>query len=158
VSDDEHEQPSEELQELLSEQVAYYRARAPEYENGALDALGLQGGDALGRAFEAFHWPGEVLELAPERVGAGARVRFVQADLFGWRPDRRYDVVFFAFWLSHVPPERFESFWALVAECLTPGGRVFFVDDSHRTGEELVVLGYWTTSPELRRPGVACRR
>jgi hypothetical protein len=25
------------------------------------------------------------------------RVRFIRADLFGWRPDRRYDVVFFGF-------------------------------------------------------------
>jgi hypothetical protein len=28
-----------------------------------------------------------------------------------WRPDRRYDVVFFGFWLSHVPLERFAAFW-----------------------------------------------
>src|SRR5581483_2906789 len=32
------------------------------------------------------------------------------------------------FWLSHVPPERFDSFWDLVRACLAPGGRVFFVD------------------------------
>jgi hypothetical protein len=65
-------------------------------------------------------------------------VRFVRADLFTWRPDRRYDVVFFGFWLSHVPLERFESFWALVADALAPGGRVFFADDAYRTAEELV--------------------
>jgi len=45
-------------------------------------------------------------------------VRFIQADLFAWRPDRRYDVVFMGFWLSHVPAERFASFWSLVADCL----------------------------------------
>jgi hypothetical protein len=33
-------------------------------------------------------------------------VRFVQADLFAWKPDRRYDVAFFGFWLSHVPCDR----------------------------------------------------
>jgi hypothetical protein len=33
-------------------------------------------------------------------------VRFICADLFAWSPERRYDVVFFGFWLSHVPLER----------------------------------------------------
>jgi demethylmenaquinone methyltransferase/2-methoxy-6-polyprenyl-1,4-benzoquinol methylase len=64
-------------------------------------------------------------------------VRFIQTDLFSWRPDRRYDVVFFGFWLSHVPAERFESFWSLVADCLKPHGRVFFADDAYRTPDEL---------------------
>lgn len=59
-------------------------------------------------------------------------MRFIQADLFAWEPDRRYDVVFFGFWLSHVPPARFGSFWALVADCLKPQGRVFFADDAYR--------------------------
>jgi hypothetical protein len=62
----------------------------------------------------------------------------IRADLFTWRPDRRYDVVFFGFWLSHVPAERFESFWSLVADCLKPQGRVFFADDAYRTPDELV--------------------
>ena len=55
-------------------------------------------------------------------------VRCVQADIFAWTPDGGYDVVFFSFWLSHVPPERFEAFWAMVRGALNPGGRVFFVD------------------------------
>jgi demethylmenaquinone methyltransferase/2-methoxy-6-polyprenyl-1,4-benzoquinol methylase len=78
-----------------------------------------------------------MLGIASARVSQ-ERVRFVSADLFRWRPDRRYDVVFFGFWLSHVPPERLASFWALVADCLKPDGRVFFVDDGYRTAEELV--------------------
>ncbi len=56
--------------------------------------------------------------------------------------------MFFAFWLSHVPPERFESFWSLVADCLRDDGRVFFVDDAHRTPDELV---YGESSPVVRR-------
>ena len=47
-------------------------------------------------------------------------------------------MVFIGFWLSHVPAERFESFWSLVADCLRPGGRVFFADDAYRTPDELV--------------------
>ena len=61
-------------------------------------------------------------------VDASCPVDFVVADLFDWRPGRRYDVVFFSFWLSHVPDERFDEFWSLVADALRPGGRVFFVD------------------------------
>ena len=65
-------------------------------------------------------------------------MRFVQADLFTWEPDGRYDVVFMGFWLSHVPAERFRSFWALVAAALAPRGRVFFADDGYRTPDELI--------------------
>jgi demethylmenaquinone methyltransferase/2-methoxy-6-polyprenyl-1,4-benzoquinol methylase len=66
------------------------------------------------------------------------RVRFIQANLFNWKPDRDYDVVFFGFWLSHVPLERFPSFWSTVGDCLKPGGRVAFVDDAYRTADELI--------------------
>jgi 2-polyprenyl-3-methyl-5-hydroxy-6-metoxy-1,4-benzoquinol methylase len=81
----------------------------------------------------------ETLERNRERLEAAAgRVTYEVADVFRWRPARRYDAVFFGFWLSHVPPERFESFWSLVADCLEPDGRVFFADDAYRTPDELV--------------------
>jgi trans-aconitate methyltransferase len=44
-----------------------------------------------------------VLAINRSKVG-DPRVRYVEADLFAWRPDELYDTVFFAFWLSHVPP------------------------------------------------------
>ena len=69
----------------------------------------------------------EVLEINHEKVG-DKRVTYVQADLFTWRPETLYDVVFFGFWLSHVPPEKFSDFWNLVRDALRPGGRVFFID------------------------------
>ncbi len=72
----------------------------------------------------------EVLAISQSRH-SGAGVRYVQADLFDWRPDQQYDFVFFGFWLSHVPPQRFDQFWSLVMSCLAPGGRVFFVDSRH---------------------------
>jgi SAM-dependent methyltransferase len=153
-----------ELGHLLGEQVAYYRALSGDYLDQVLD---LPGADELTEALDAFQPEGSVLELAcgpgvwtsqllryatdvtavdasPEMLAIAAarvgreRVRFVQADLFAWRPDRRYDVVFMGFWLSHVPPERFESFWSVVADCLKPQGRVFFADDAYRTPDELV--------------------
>jgi demethylmenaquinone methyltransferase/2-methoxy-6-polyprenyl-1,4-benzoquinol methylase len=69
----------------------------------------------------------EMLALNAARVRS-PRVHYVEADLFEWQPSERFDVVFFGFWLSHVPPERFAAFWQLVRACLAPGGRVFFVD------------------------------
>jgi demethylmenaquinone methyltransferase/2-methoxy-6-polyprenyl-1,4-benzoquinol methylase len=69
----------------------------------------------------------EVMVVNEERTQS-AKVHYLQADLFNWQPDKKYDVVFFAFWLSHVPPERFEVFWKLVANALKPQGRVFFID------------------------------
>jgi SAM-dependent methyltransferase len=164
----------ERLGPLLDEQAAYYRARAGEYYDHYQD---VPGGAELSGALDAFHPAGSVLELAcgrgawtgqllrhaadvtavdasPEMLAVaaaragGERVRFIQADLFAWGPDRRYDVVFFGFWLSHVPPERFESFWALVADCLEPQGRVFFADDAYRTPGELVE---GPSSPVIRR-------
>ena len=70
-----------------------------------------------------------------------------------WRPDARYDVVFFGFWLTHVPPARFASFWELVRSALAPGGRAIFVDSlrtetSAAHDHRLAPLGEVTT---LRR-------
>jgi hypothetical protein len=65
-------------------------------------------------------------------------VDYVVADLFTWRPTTTYDVVFFSFWLSHVPRSRFSAFLSMAGSCLAPGGRVFFIDnriDPQRTGE-----------------------
>ena len=162
------------LAALLAEQAAFYRAVAPEYDDHALP---FAGGGELAQALDAFRPAGSVLELAcgpgtwtpqllqhatdvtavdasaemlgiaSSRVGA-APVRFLQGDLFTWHPDRRYDVVFFGFWLSHVPAARFTSFWSLVDDCLRPDGRVFFVDDWHRTEEELIEGEY---SPVVQR-------
>jgi demethylmenaquinone methyltransferase/2-methoxy-6-polyprenyl-1,4-benzoquinol methylase len=79
----------------------------------------------------------ESLELSRTRVGR-PDVDYLVADLITWRPLRTYDVVFFSFWLSHVPRSRFSAFWSLVRSCLAPGGRVFLIDnrnESHQTGE-----------------------
>ena len=147
----------EELGRLLEEQRAYYRALAADYLDQGLD---LPGSEEVTQALDAFQPTGSVLELAcgpgmwtgqllrhasdvtavdasREMLAIAAarfgdeRVRFIQADLFTWTPDRRYDVVFFGFWISHVPAERFASFWSLVADCLKPAGRVFFADGAY---------------------------
>lgn len=153
---------------LIEEQIAYYQARAGEYDEWFLrqgrydhgpemNARWFAEVEQVARALEAFAPTGDVLELASgtglwtqrlvatartltavdsspevhavnrERLG-GAAVRYEVADLFRWQPDRQYNTIFFSFWLSHVPPERLESFWSMVRAALAPGGRVFFVD------------------------------
>ena len=73
---------------------------------------------------------------------AQEHVRYVLADVFDWRPPRSYDLVFFGFWLSHVPPSRFDEFWQLVRRCVGEHGRVAFVDEDDRGAEndECVVV------------------
>ncbi len=157
---------------VLAEQLAYYQARAAEYDQwwlrqgrynrGAEESKRwFQEAAQIEHALEQFAPRGAVLELAggtgiwTEKLArtatsltvvdgssemlainaarvAGPHIERLQADLFEWQPDRRFDAVFFSFWLSHVPAELFESFWRLVACCLNPGGRYFFVD-SRRT-------------------------
>jgi 2-polyprenyl-3-methyl-5-hydroxy-6-metoxy-1,4-benzoquinol methylase len=78
-----------------------------------------------------------VVDAAPEAVDENrrkladdaGRVQYHVADFFDWDPPQQYDVVFFSYWLSHVPPERFEAFWERVARCLKPDGRVFVIDN-----------------------------
>ena len=152
-----------EIEDLLAAQRAYYGEIAAEYEHCAIP--GWKGED-LDRALEAFGPAGDVLELAcgtgmwTERLARHARsltaldaspemleiararvqvpaARFIQADIFDWQPDRLYDAVVFCFWLSHVPLERFDEFWGLLARALKDDGRVFFADDAHRTPQEL---------------------
>lgn len=145
---------------LLARQLAFYQRAAPRYdEKGAPDQLvhevlgRLQGSvdltcDVLEIACGAGQWTARfadlsrsvtaldgapaMVEFARRRLSgpAASRVEFVCADVFGWRPERLYGVVFFAFWLSHVPPAQFAAFWELVADCLAPGGQVAFVDTS----------------------------
>jgi SAM-dependent methyltransferase len=60
---------------------------------------------ARARSVTAIDAAPEMLVVARQRV-TGLPVELVVADVFGWRPPRRYDTVFFGFWLAHVPPAR----------------------------------------------------
>jgi SAM-dependent methyltransferase len=153
---------------LLEQQIAYYRARAPEYDEWFLRQGRYDRGEENNRrwfkeveqvraALDEFQPGGHVLELAcgtglwtellvqyaievtaldssPEMIAINRErlglqdVHYVRADLFSWNPPQQYDAIFFSFWLSHVPPRRFEEFWQMAARALKPGGRVFFVD------------------------------
>ena len=69
-----------------------------------------------------------MLELNAAKVG-DASVEYRVVDAFTLDATHDFDVVFFGFFLSHVPPGRFEAFWGVVDGLLAPGGRVFFVDE-----------------------------
>ena len=71
----------------------------------------------------------EAVDIARSKVSGS--VGWQVTDVFEFHPERTYDVVFFSFWLSHVPIERFASFWGLVEQCVGPGGRVIFMDNAH---------------------------
>lgn len=156
---------------LLTEQAAYYRARAPEYDEwwqrsgrydrgpaatdrwraevaeveAALTRADLTG-DVLELASGTGWWTerlartagrltcidasAETIEINRARLAAAGLglPRFQLADLFEWMPTETFDAVFFSFWLSHVPNDRFAAFWSKVAAALRPGGRAFFID------------------------------
>jgi SAM-dependent methyltransferase len=85
----------------------------------------------------------ETLAINRARMsGSPTPIRYVEADLFDWQPDRRYDVVSFTFWISHVPETHFEHFWELVRSALVPGGRFFFVDNAVPAVDGPIVAGY----------------
>jgi 2-polyprenyl-3-methyl-5-hydroxy-6-metoxy-1,4-benzoquinol methylase len=154
--------------QILREQLDYYRARANEYDEWFLrqgrydrgpehraawfgevalieEALKqeLQSGEVLELACGTGLWTQHLLrhhsrvvavDASPEAIAINRRrvqsdaVEYVVADLFTWQPEARFDVVFFGFWLSHVPQNEFDGFWAKVGASLKPKGRVFLVD------------------------------
>ena len=154
---------------ILDEQLAYYRARAAEYDEWFFREGRYDRGNEhrqqwfdevaiVESALAATRPAGSILEIAcgtglwtrhlarhaermtavdgsPEVIAinrarvASPNVEYVQADVFEWTPNTTYDFIFFGFWLSHVPHDRFDAFWALVRRALRPSGQVFFVDN-----------------------------
>ncbi|WP_432173568.1 class I SAM-dependent methyltransferase [Streptomyces sp. Tue6028] len=162
---------------LLAEQMAYYDDGAAEYDRPyteyeplrklltVVDDLPITG-DVLELACGTGQWTpllaararsvtavdasAEMVAIARARA-ASPKVRFVRADLFAWEPPGRYDTVFFAFWLSHVPPARLPDFWKTVASALAPGGRAIFVDDGPAVAAEEEVLADHPVPAAVRR-------
>jgi demethylmenaquinone methyltransferase/2-methoxy-6-polyprenyl-1,4-benzoquinol methylase len=154
---------------LLAEQIAYYRRRAAEFDM-ATHGVGDETSRRIAALVDDLRPTGHVLELAcgtgmwtarlvrwattltavdasPEMIALArartgdAPVHFQVADLFDWQPATRFDVVFFAFWLSHVPQGKLEDFWALIAQALAPGGRAVFVDEPIHGGSREAFVG-----------------
>jgi demethylmenaquinone methyltransferase/2-methoxy-6-polyprenyl-1,4-benzoquinol methylase len=153
-------------EDLLAEQLAYYRARAQEYDESVLQSgrfagPGIPQADAewqhivaalhaLARVERTLElacgtglWTQELLGIsrsilaldgAPEMLAVNRaklnsdKVRYQQADLFNWQPVETYDLVFAAFWLSHVSPALLAGHLEQLAKTVRLGGRVFLVD------------------------------
>ena len=121
---------------LDSDALARWQADAAEAE-AALERF-TSGGKALELAAGTGIWTRKLVRLADRVVAVDANAEtlalntsaaeLVRADVFEWEPAERFDLVFFSFWLSHVPAWRFDEFWSLVRAALTPRGRVFLVD------------------------------
>jgi SAM-dependent methyltransferase len=153
---------------LLQEQIEYYRERASEYDEWFFRQGRYDRGEAHRQQWfaeiaevEAFlratNPAGNILELAcgtglwtqhlatfatqmtavdasPEVIALNQirvnskSVEYIVADLFNWTPPRKFDLIFFGFWLSHVPIDQFADFWQMLKDSLNPNGRVVFVD------------------------------
>lgn len=81
----------------------------------------------IGKKITALDASQEVIEINRRKLGA-ANIEYRQVDLFSWEPDAEYDLVFFSFWLSHVPPTLVDSFLAKVYKSVRVGGQVFILD------------------------------
>jgi len=154
--------------DVLEHQIAYYRARAAEYDEWfyrqnrydrgpEFNAQWAREVETVREALKRIGPVDSVLELAPgtgiwtqelarmansvvavdaspEMIAINRakvqsdRVEYRQDDLFSWQPDRQYDLVFFSFWLSHVPPSKLDGFLDRVAAATRPGGHIFIID------------------------------
>jgi SAM-dependent methyltransferase len=136
--------------EVLADQVDYYRRRAGEYDATAYgDVAAARARIArlvaemrpTGRVLEIACGTGlwtEAVAIARDRVRS-ARVSFEVADVFSWGPGTRFDVIFFSAWLSHVPASRF---WQRLGRLLAGNGRVLFIDEHvDEGGKEAYVAG-----------------
>ena len=134
--------------ELAPDALARWQADVAEAES-ALDEFAPRGA-VLELAAGTGIWTRRLVRLADRVVAVDANAEtlalntpeaeLVRADVFEWEPAERFGLVFFSFWLSHVPEERFDEFWSRVRAALAPGGRVFLVDsgagDTAHTGTD----------------------
>lgn len=157
------------IDDILQQQIAYYRARANEYDEwfykkGRYDrgpeenqrwfeeaawlmqklanlgpvneALELAAGTGIwtvelakiAQHVTAIDAVPQVLAIAEAKLAAEDHITYVVEDVFEWEPEKTYDLVVFAFWLSHVPAEAVDPFIEKVYRALKPGGRFFMVD------------------------------
>ena len=83
---------------------------------------------SIGRSVMAIDGSLEMIEINRAKAGMPA-IDYQYVDLFKWEPEKQYDLIFFAFWLSHIPPSHLSEFLSKVVRATKPGGRVFMVDE-----------------------------
>jgi demethylmenaquinone methyltransferase/2-methoxy-6-polyprenyl-1,4-benzoquinol methylase len=156
-------------EQTIQEQIAYYKARAKEYDEwfyrigrydrgleinqrwfdevAALKNVVQQVGTVesilelacgtgiwtqellkIGKQITALDASQEMIEINRQKLNKALNVEYRQLDLFSWQPDKQYDLVFFSFWLSHVPPAKVDEFLSKVYNSVLPGGKVLLID------------------------------
>lgn len=156
------------MQATIQEQIAYYKARAKEYdewfyrigrydrgveinqrwfdETAALKNVVQQVGTVesvlelacgtgiwtqelakIGKQITAIDASPEMIEINRHKLN-NSNVEYKQLDLFSWQPDKQYDLVFFSFWLSHIPPTKVAEFLSKVYNSVLPGGKALIID------------------------------
>jgi 2-polyprenyl-3-methyl-5-hydroxy-6-metoxy-1,4-benzoquinol methylase len=164
--------------EVLVDQVDYYRRRAGEYDVTAYGdvaaarariarlvaemrptgsvleiacgtGLWTEALAGLADMVTAIDAAPEAVEIARDRVSS-ANVSFEVADVFLWDPNTRFDVIFFSAWLSHVPMSRFEQFWQSLGGLLAEDGRVLFIDEHVDECEKEAYVVGWDEIVERR--------
>lgn len=157
------------MQATIQEQIAYYQARAKEYDEwfyriGRYDrgveinqrwfneadvlkdfvrqvgnvesVLELACGTGIwtqellkiGKQITAIDASQEMIEINRHKLNNPNNVEYQQLDLFSWKPDTQYDLVFFSFWLSHIPHTEVDTFLSKVYDSVLPGGKVLIID------------------------------
>jgi len=157
------------MQETIQTQIAYYNARAKEYDEwfyrsgrydrgseinqcwfdevatlknvlhqvGTVESIlelacgtGIWTQELLkiGKQITALDASQEMIEINRHKLNNAPNVEYQQLDLFLWQPDKQYDLIFFSFWLSHVPPAKVDEFLRKVYNSVLPGGKVTIID------------------------------
>lgn len=156
--------------DIRDEQMAYYRAQAHEYDASAESYEEVQGAFArardlllqlgpfeqvvelacgtgtwtrvllqIGRHITALDAAPEMLALARQKLG-NAPVSYQEVDLFEWEPAHPYDLVFFANWVSHVPPKDLDAFLNTVSRAVGKGGYLAIFDQSTPMVEDRQIM------------------
>ena len=81
----------------------------------------------IGKKIIAIDASEEMIAINRAKLNA-PNVEYRQQDLFTWQAEAEYDLVFFGFWLSHVPPNLLNSFLQKVYQSVRVGGQLFFID------------------------------
>lgn len=136
--------------QVLRDQIDFYRAQAAHYlqdpypDDDRVLAACPPSSHCLELASGTGRWTRQLLgvcdritavDASPEMhernraLNGDARVEYVVADLFAFRPSTRCDLIFAGSWLSHIPSDRLAPFWAMLDGALLPDGRVVMVDD-----------------------------
>ncbi|MEH2124554.1 class I SAM-dependent methyltransferase [Nostoc sp.] len=161
------------LNNVIQQQIQYYRARANEYEQWFYRTGRYDRGEEINRRWfdevailkTALHqiepvahilelacgtgiWTQELLQIGQQITAIDAalevieinqqklqspHITYQQWDLFTWEPERQYDLVFFSFWLSHIPPIELSSFLQKVSRSVRNGGQIFIIDSRFET-------------------------